>query len=161
MKQIKPLSSVMTAGRQRKKVTTKNFDEKAKFGAESVPKIRNVNDVIPAVLGALQPEPESAFQLLEVALRKNCFVKNTSLHKPDTDSALQQNVGLVRGGPLYSTRSAWYQTSSDYNAICKADIEDAVQLLSKIMNRKAHILSFCSYLMFFHYKKAPACRQRW
>lgn len=68
--------------------------ETFKAGAESSEIVESFIDATPAISDELHPEPICAFQVVEVALREYCFVKDTSfieregLHELETRSAL-------------------------------------------------------------------------
>lgn len=69
---------MMTIGSQDKMLTKTSFDEdKVKFAAESVAKIKNVSNATSAAFGALHLEAQLDFQVLKIALKEYCFVKDT------------------------------------------------------------------------------------
>lgn len=87
------------------------FDEEVKAAGNSAIKKEDVTDVTSAASVALQPESESAIQVLIVPTTEYCFAKDTSLselgdlHELDTSSALHQDVNLMLADSLYSTRT--------------------------------------------------------
>lgn len=80
-------------------------DEGVKIAAENAAEVRDVTDMTPTASGALQPEAQSAFDRLKVALREYCFIKNTfldeveELQELETVSALRRNLNLVPVAP--------------------------------------------------------------
>lgn len=100
-------------------------DEEMKVAAESFGKPENVIDVTVAASSAPQPEARSAFQVLKIATKEYCFVKDTAfnepefLHELETSSVLQQNMNLMLAKPPKNTRSARVLASSDHVIFAK------------------------------------------
>lgn len=72
----------MTDARQNKKMTRSTFDgEEVKVGVENLAKVEKVTGAKPAAFGTLQPEAESAFQVIEIAIRDGCLIKDGSINE--------------------------------------------------------------------------------
>lgn len=118
----------------------------------------------PAYSGALQPEPEPFFHVLEVAMREYCFLKDTSinelkgLRELKTGSSLHQNLNFVLADLLYITRSARGQSSYAHDVFCKEEIENAVRFMSIVMVPRVHDHFFSSDLTFFQWDKSLRCQ---
>lgn len=111
VKKRKPSSGTMKSRRQSKRVTRKSSeDEGVRVGMDTLPQLKALIWVTPAVSGDLPLEGESAFHVLGVALREHCFVKERfftkleGLHQLKRGSAVHQNVKLA--DPSYKNRSA-------------------------------------------------------
>lgn len=116
---------MMTTRLQSRKMRRTCFDEVAKVVTESDAKIEEVIEMTPTASGALQPEAQSAFQMLEIAISKYFFVENTSfnrlkdLEKLETNSALRHSVNMVLVDPAYGTRSARSQAGFAHDSFVK------------------------------------------
>lgn len=78
VKKRKPSSTTVTIRRQSKKVTRNSIDKVIKAAAESVTKMETVIRLTSAASDAIQPEAESALEVLKVATKEYCFVRYTS-----------------------------------------------------------------------------------
>lgn len=135
--------------------------------AESAKKMKNVICTTPAACSALQPEGNSPFQALQIAMKKYCLVKGTTvseledLHDLKGGSALHQSVNLVLGSPPYNARSARGQTKLAHDVFSRGNIKGAVGLISNVMPSRAQGQIFCSKLMFYSKNKVSVGRKRW
>lgn len=120
----KPLSSLMKTGCQSEKLTRTSSDEEMRAAAESVLKTEKVIGVKWAAYGTLQPEVESAFQVLIVVMSRYCLVKDTILNERKylferkTRYALHKSVELVLADAPYCARSTSGLVSSAREALC-------------------------------------------
>lgn len=128
VKKRKPSSSMITIGSQSKNVTRTSPDEELiKIEVESLKTGVDVKRATLAISGARQAEVESAFQVLEPAMREYSFVKDTSfkepkdLQEPATGAALHGNANLMLADPSYHTSSAPGQASSAQVVFYKDD----------------------------------------
>lgn len=148
-------------GLHSRKVTRTSPDkEGAKVEVESSARLENVSDATTAVFGALQLKAESGFQVLEIAVSKCCFAKDSTfieledLEELESRAALHLNVNLVLADFPYNTCSARGRANFPHIASCKKDIEDAVHFKSNVMTPGAQGHIFCSAMMFFHWNKS-------
>lgn len=129
----------MKIARHSEKVTKNSFEKMAVTAAETASKGMDAIDVTQMASGTLQPEAQSATQMLMVAMREYCVVKDTSfneledLHKLEIGSTLHQNVNLLLADPLSNTRNARGQASSTHDVLSKEDVNDAVKFMSNIV----------------------------
>lgn len=78
VKKIDTSLSVVTIKRESKRVTVPSHDaEEAKIRVKSCAVLEDVIDTAPAGSAALQMEARPVFQVLRVAKREYCFVKDT------------------------------------------------------------------------------------
>lgn len=112
-----------TAGSQSKKVTRTRIDGVVRAAAESVGNAKDVIEVTPEASGALQPKARSGLQLLAVAMKRYCFVNNTSFSEledlNELGSALHRNVKPVLADPPLIARSARGQASCAHDVFNK------------------------------------------
>lgn len=127
MKSRKPSSSLVTTGRQSKENTETSFDgEGVKVEVESVAQVEDTTDATRKVFDAVQREPESAIQLLKIAVEESRFVEDPFFLNKLKDQrdlergfALPQNLNLVLGNGLYNIRSVQGQVSFAHGFFAK------------------------------------------
>lgn len=117
--------------------------------------VKNVIDGTPADPGELQPESESAFQLVEVAMREYHLFRDTicneleDLHGLVTGSPLYQKVSLVLVDRTCTIRKAWGKASSSYVVCSEEDVETALTFKSSAIAPGGYGGIFYWYQLYF------------
>lgn len=83
-------------------------------------------------------------------VKDNFFNELLDLHELNTDSALHQNVNLMRDNPPYNTHSSRGQASSAHYVFFTEEIADPVRFVSSVMAPAAHGHMLCAEVLFFH-----------
>lgn len=129
-------------------------------GLNSSAKAGNVLDGTPADSGASRPEARSAYQVLIIAMKDHCFVRDAAynaledLYELKPSCALSGKVSVVHAASPHRTRKASGQASTDYVVFAKNDVEDALRFISRAMASGAHGFIFFPTLCSFTAAKA-------
>lgn len=150
---------------QSRKMTNFIPDEEGiRDGVETSTKVEDVIGGTPGLSSALHSEADSSFQILKVAKREYCFVRDTSsnvpedVHDLDTDYGMYQNVSLTLADTRYKICSSRLQIDSVHALPFMKCIEHALRSMSSLMAFRAQAHIGCSNLMSFP-KKKSFCRQ--